>query len=260
LDLTEAEKEVSVAVFVLVHGGSHRGWCWEHVLPLLEAQGHTALAPDLPGLADNEESVEHVSLAATADFVADIVRAQPEPVILAGHSLGGITISEVAERVPGRIASLVYVTAMLVPSGQSLMECDGRSTHAGVTRSTDGRSIIFDPEAAPSKLYNRTSDDRARAAARRLQVQPMGTALTRLQLTDERYGSVPRAYIECSDDNAIALDMQRRMQSALPCDPVITLPSDHSPFLSMPEELAKALISIGARHASLSRFGLAAAR
>lgn len=31
------------------HGGGHGGWCWEHVVPMLVAQGHRALTPDLPG-------------------------------------------------------------------------------------------------------------------------------------------------------------------------------------------------------------------
>ena len=52
---------------------------------------------------------------------------------------------------------------------------------------------------------------------------------------------MPRAYIECPQDRTITLGAQRRMQAALPCDPVFTLDSDHSPFFSQPEELAQML-------------------
>jgi hypothetical protein len=55
---------------------------------------------------------------------------------------------------------------------------------------------------------------------------------------------VPRAYIEAQQDNAISLAVQRQMQIGLPCDPVISLPSDHSPFYSMPEALAGALLGL----------------
>ena len=42
-----------MAVFALVHGAWHGGWCWEEVTPLLEAAGHRAYAPDLPGLGED---------------------------------------------------------------------------------------------------------------------------------------------------------------------------------------------------------------
>jgi pimeloyl-ACP methyl ester carboxylesterase len=53
--------EDGMAVFVLVHGGSHGGWCWDKVVPLLEADGHRAIAPDLPGMGDDPTPIETVS-------------------------------------------------------------------------------------------------------------------------------------------------------------------------------------------------------
>jgi hypothetical protein len=58
---------------------------------------------------------------------------------------------------------------------------------------------------------------------------------------------VPRAYIECTRDRTVSLAAQRRMQAASPCGTVITLASDHSPFLSHPGELAAALSGISTR-------------
>jgi hypothetical protein len=63
-------------------------------------------------------------------------------------------------------------------------------------------------------------------------------------LTAERFGSVPRAYVEATDDRAISLEMQRDMQALLPCEPVITLECDHSPFYSAVPELVEALLSL----------------
>jgi hypothetical protein len=65
-----------------------------------------------------------------------------------------------------------------------------------------------------------------------------------VRITAERFGRVPRAYIETLRDRAVTPAAQRRMQSVLPCDPVFALDSDHSPFLSQPEALARILISI----------------
>jgi hypothetical protein len=62
-----------------------------------------------------------------------------------------------------------------------------------------------------------------------------------VKVTAARFGTVPRVYVECSADRTITLPAQRRMQTRLPCDPVFTLDSDHSPFLSRPAELARLL-------------------
>ena len=53
-----------MATFVLIHGACHGGWCWEKVVPLLEARGHTAYAPDLPGLGKDLTPPATVTLAA----------------------------------------------------------------------------------------------------------------------------------------------------------------------------------------------------
>ena len=69
--------------------------------------------------------------------------------------------------------------------------------------------------------------------------EPLKPLVTPLRVTMERFGRIPRAYIECSQDRTITLGAQRRMQAALPCDPVLTLASDHSPFFSQPTALAQ---------------------
>ena len=74
--------------------------------------------------------------------------------------------------------------------------------------------------------------------------EPLKPVVTPLKVSDGRFGTVPRSYIECTRDRTVTLEAQRRMQMALPCEPVITLDSDHSPFLSHPRELAVALSRI----------------
>jgi hypothetical protein len=55
---------------------------------------------------------------------------------------------------------------------------------------------------------------------------------------------VRRAFIACSDDRLLTSERQAMMLAAVPCDPVITLNSDHSPFLSMPDALVAAMTDI----------------
>jgi hypothetical protein len=75
--------------------------------------------------------------------------------------------------------------------------------------------------------------------------EPLAPLATPLRLTAARFGSVPRIYVECSEDRAMTLAAQRRMQKALPCRERITLEADHSPFFSHSERLTDVLSKIG---------------
>jgi hypothetical protein len=63
--------------------------------------------------------------------------------------------------------------------------------------------------------------------------------------TAERWGRIPRYYIECARDRAITLKLQREMQKASPCRQAFSIDTDHSPFFSAPEQLADILSRIG---------------
>jgi pimeloyl-ACP methyl ester carboxylesterase len=237
-----------MATFILIHGAWHGGWCWERIAPLLAAEGHRVLAPDLPGMEREPRALGDDPLGEWADFVAGLASRAEAPVILVGHSRGGAVISEVAERVPERIDRLVYLTAFLLEDGQSLADVANRHPDIGpgplIRPAEDPSRLTVELEPAIPVFYNRMSDDDARAATARLVPEPRAALTTPLKLSAERFGRVPRAYIECTDDRAISLEMQLEMQAVLPCDPVITLDCDHSPFYSAAPELAEALLSL----------------
>ena len=111
---------MTMATFILIHGAWHGGWCWERVVPLLEAQGHRVLAPDLPGMGNDHAPLNTITLDTWARFVADLIRQQNEKVILVGHSRGGVVISQAAEYVPKHIQGLIYLAAFLIPKGETL--------------------------------------------------------------------------------------------------------------------------------------------
>jgi pimeloyl-ACP methyl ester carboxylesterase len=240
-----------LTTFILIHGAWHGGWCWERVVPLLEKAGHTVIAPDLPGMGQDKTPLANASLSSWTMFVTDVVAQSFEPVVLVGHSRGGIVISEVAQLVPDRIATLVYLAAFLVPDGKTLS--DMLAMHAGrpVARDTmvpadDGISVTMRPEKVGPVFYNTTPPELQKRAAEHVVAEPLASFTTPVRTTADRYGRVERAYIECTQDNAIPIELQRLMQQALPCDPVVTLDADHSPFYSMPERLAGALIALAA--------------
>jgi pimeloyl-ACP methyl ester carboxylesterase len=232
--------------FVLIHGAFHGGWCWEKLAPRLRACGHPVIAPDLPGMGNDGTRHGQISLASTADFVANIVRAQPAPVVLVGHSMGGMVIAEVAERLPAHILGLVFVTAVL-RTAESTVTARGEAPP--MTRSADGHSMVCDAGGARERFYNTTDPALADAAISRLRPQPVATMSAPLSATLQGFGKLQRAFVECTQDRAISLVDQRAMQAALPCETVFTLETDHSPFLCAPDRLAECLLTAAVRFA-----------
>jgi pimeloyl-ACP methyl ester carboxylesterase len=233
-----------MATFVLISGAWHAAWCWERVVPLLEASGHTVVAPDLLGMGPDPTPVSTVTLADWAEQVAGIVRKQAERVILVGHSRGGIVISEAAERVPERVDRLVYLAAYLLNNGSSIRDASSRIPHEGrgeVTEIRPDGTVVLKEDAVRPVFYNGTPDPWVARAQAQVTPESLSALTTPVHVTERRYGTVPRAYIECTLDNAVPIALQRSFQSDLPCDRVITLATDHSPFYSAPELLAEAL-------------------
>jgi pimeloyl-ACP methyl ester carboxylesterase len=121
-------EQSTVAPIVFVHGGAHGAWCWKPLLPFLDGD---ALAIDLPpksvrGGSRRLEPVPELRTLTVGDFADSVLRdvdtAGIERFVLVGHSMGGLTISQVAGRVPDRIEHLVYVSCMVPPEGASAIE------------------------------------------------------------------------------------------------------------------------------------------
>ena len=243
-----------MATFILVHGSMHGGWCWHKLVPLLEAQGHRVLAPDLPGMGEDPTPLSEVTLSTWAEFIARLSREAGEQVILVGHSRGGTVISEAAELAPQSMLGLVYLAALLLPAGKKAFEAavaeEARKAAEAGQGASDGLSLRVEPEAARALFYNRASREDAIWASARLCPEPLAPNVVPLTVTRERWGRLPRAYIECLDDRAVPIELQRAMHAALPCDPVVTMDSDHSPFLCEPRALAGHLADIASRFAA----------
>ena len=193
-----------MATFVLIHGSWHGGWCFDEVKALLEAEGHAVLAPDLPGMGGTEAQLAAVTLRGWAEFTVGLCRnASQQPVVLAGHSRGGLVISEAAERDPGAMQALVYICAMMLPAGMSRAEFKALEEP---NPAFDGLVICYRrrPRAPKSSApiraqFLRSFPRRTRLPRRWRGCWPSRTGRVRQELTvtPERWGSLPRTYIEC---------------------------------------------------------------
>jgi len=237
-----------MSTYLLIHGAWHGGWCWRKVVPLLEAKGHKVLAPDLPGHGNDRTATASVTVKTYADRICEIAGAQAEAVILAGHSMGGIAITQAGENCPKQIRALVYVCAFLPRNGDSLMtwatQDQGSMVNPSTTDQRPDGTIDFKAEHSREAFYGNCSEDDVAFAQSRLCAQsgvPLGTPVV---TTAERCGRIPRYYVECARDRAITLGLQREMQKASPCRETFSIDTDHSPFFSAPAQLADILSRI----------------
>ena len=289
---------ISKPAFVLVHGGWHDRSAWDKVVPLLEAQGFAALTLDLPGAGVNAiepkslatRPFDLAAFAAEPSPIASLTQDERTQavvalvkhaaslgdgkVILVGHSAGGMTISAVAEQVPDLLFAVVYLAGFLVPNGMPLL---AMLQHQSMASALSLGLFVGDPVAIGATRINpRPADPAYRSllkasfygdvpqadfeiAASHLHCDESNLgALTPSGITAERFGTVPRHYIRCTQDRAVPLPGQDHMiatvDGTIGGETIVhTLDSSHSPFLSQPAALSKILIDIGAEPTSKHR-------
>jgi len=231
---------------ILIHGSWHGAWCWEKVTPLLEARGHTVLALDLPGHGHDQTPLKNITLDTYVDCVVSALE-KLAPAMLVGHSMAGMVISQVAEKCPEKIRRLVYVAAFMPESGDSLLSLANLQPLNQITSAIRGvpaqNALYFPMEHMESFAYYACPAGTYSRIASRFCVEPFLPSSTPVKLTKERYGTVERVYIECTEDKAITLTSQKRMIERSPCK-VFQLNCDHSPFYSDPQGLVEILLKL----------------
>jgi pimeloyl-ACP methyl ester carboxylesterase len=235
-----------MADFVLVHGAWHGGWCWREVVARLAAAGHRAHAVTLTGVGERKHLMSPAITLEThiADVVNAIEAEEMARPVLAVHSFAGMIGTAIADRMPQRLAHLVYVDAVVPQPGESWS-----STHAPATR--EARLA----EAAASRDHSFAPPDPSvyglagaqHEWVRRRQVpHPGHTYTAALQFDPQRVAGVPRTFVDCISPALATIAPSRRRVR----DPafwgapwrVVELATGHDPMVSAPGELARVLL------------------
>lgn len=234
-----------MANFMLVHGAWHGAWCWRDVLPLLVRAGHRVHAVTLTGLGERSHLMSPAITLET--FISDVAQAleaeEMHDVVLAVHSFAGMIGTAIADRMPDRVAHLVYVDAVVPQPGESWS-----STHSAVTReariaaSEASRDYSFPP---PDPAVYGLSGAQHDWVRRRQVPHPGHTYTMPLQFDALRVSQVPRTFIDCTHPPLATIDVSRQRVR----DPsfwgapwhVVELATGHDPMVSAPHDLAQVL-------------------
>jgi pimeloyl-ACP methyl ester carboxylesterase len=238
-----------MSIYVLIHGAMHGAWCWERIVPLLQSSGHTVIAPDLPGHGADPTPRAAVTLARYTRSVRDILDAATEPVIIVGHSMGGMAVSAAVDASPAKVRHLVYIAAVIPRDGESMIEASGlefwpnEALTGGMQPAEGGASHYISAAAARATFFSDLSEADAAVAYSRLTPQPITPLDEKVRLTSGGLELVPRTYIFCEDDRALIPAQQQWAIERSPGIRVLRLAGGHSPFLSQPQRLAEMLQS-----------------
>jgi pimeloyl-ACP methyl ester carboxylesterase len=185
-----------------------------------------------------------VTVGHYADTICRAARAQGERVIAVGHSMGGFAVSRAASSSPELFSALVYLSAFVPAPGECLYRLARRDPDSLVLPGSRIRltHVVFHPGCTREAFYATCSDADVAWAMSRLRPDPLLPLLQRYPAHPEL--GIPRAYIECSLDKAISLPRQRAMYRRFAFDRVVTMDTDHSPFISAPGALAEHLDSL----------------
>ncbi|XP_010263778.1 PREDICTED: methylesterase 10-like [Nelumbo nucifera] len=254
--------------FVLVHGAGQGAWCWYKLAMLLKSGGHRVTALDLAASGVDPKQLNQVS--SVFEYVQplmDLMASLPpdERVILVGHSLGGIAISLAMESFSEKIAAGVFVTAIMPdytsPPATVLEELFRRTSPEslsgiqltlGPTPESIPASITFGPEYLAQRMYNRCQPEDITLA--KMLVRPaalFGEDLSKdtTLLSEEKFGSVSRAFVVCEGDRVLEESFQRWMVENYPTEEVkVIMGADHMVMLSKPHELCSCLQEISEKY------------
>ncbi len=245
----------STKTFVLIHGAWLNAGIWDRIAPCLRNAGHEVLTPELPGNGRDATPPSEINLQTYVETIGALVLKR-EDVILVGHSMAGIIVSNLAEMMPKKITHLFYLAAFMLPDGASVVSFQEaqralRSGQQGPPQGAGGflqfapdkSYSTLNPELVPIKLCNTCTEADAQLLVRHLAQQPTGPRRDPVHISEAGWGSVPRTYIKTLQDEAVSTELQEAMLAQIPGTPVVELDSDHSPFYSKPQELVAILLT-----------------
>lgn len=232
-----------MAIYVLVHGGGHGGWCWQPVARLLRALGHEVYTPTLTGLGERSHLLfPELGLDTHIEDVSRVLEFEDlRDVILVGHSYGGMVITGAADRMIDRVKELVYLDAAIPRSGEALIDVSpGLLALCGDTKVVDDVELGLWPDTAAGVLYGLNGSPYEEWALRRLVPHPWKTVTDRLVLNNPpAVSALRRTVVNCL--SSLSARPERLRERWLKADRVVSIDTGHDLMLTEPDWVVSVL-------------------
>jgi pimeloyl-ACP methyl ester carboxylesterase len=232
--------------FVLVHGASHGGWCYDRVAAILRSQGHQVFAPTLAGLAERASmDARRINLTTHVDEIVELFdRERLGDVVLCGHSYGGMVVGGVADRVPDRIGNLVFLDAVVPENGRCMNDYVFPGWRVApilisVWLFGGGHKLTPPP---PAWFFKVNKADRA-MVNRRLTAHPYGTLREKIRIGNNADRIANHTYIHAASWGNPQIAKQYEFAKTRAGWKVFEIECGHDVMIDAPSELARILVS-----------------
>jgi pimeloyl-ACP methyl ester carboxylesterase len=242
LTITDKQKAQNQTTYVLVHGAWHGSWCWKRVHKKLCDAGQLVFTPTLTGLADRS----HLNSAAVdlSTHVADVVNLLQwedlSDVVLCGHSYGGMVISGVADRIPERIRSLVYLDAFVPEDGECVFDSLPPELAQQIRTSAQTAGSGWSIPPIPAELFNVNPRDAAWVNAQ-CTFQSIATFEERIRLNRLRTHDATHVLAAGWDNSPFRVAQERAQAKGWRTR---TIRCGHEVMLDSPDELTELLLEM----------------
>jgi pimeloyl-ACP methyl ester carboxylesterase len=221
------------APIILVPGFWLGAWAWDEVVSLLRADGYHATALTLPGLESVDADRSNVSLEDHVAAIIDAVEAAPSKPVLAVHSGTGFSGYAASDRIPEKIAAMVYVDSA---PGKGAMDAEFADAE---------KPLLTDKELAANENLDGLSEAQLATFRERAVPQPGRVLRDSIELTNDARLDVPSTVIctgfTAEDYRKYAQEGSEWLAGLLEIRDVtyVDLPTSHWPMWSRPDDLAK---------------------
>jgi pimeloyl-ACP methyl ester carboxylesterase len=230
-----------MATFVLVPGAWLGGWCWKRIRSTLQSAGHDVFTPTLTGLGERSHSLTcEVNLDTHILDVLNLIRWEELcNIVLCGHSYGGAVISGVADRVPDRIRSLIYLDAFVLHNGENAAQ---HIPPIRWERLIEGAKSVGDGwkvRPIPPEVFKVKSAADAEWMRRQCTMHPIGCFEQQIKLTGKVEQMKNVTFILASEESPFSPFLEKAKAKGWN---TLTMNCGHMVMFDQPEELSRILL------------------
>lgn len=227
----QTQTEKAIKTIVLVHGAFADASSWNKVIPILQNRGFKVIAVQNPttSLADDVAAVDRA------------LESVDEPVVLAGHSWGGVVITEAG--VHEKVGALVYVSAFAPSENQSINDlfADYPQPEWFGAVGADSGGFLKISDKGIAEYFAQDLSDEEQGVVAAVQT-PFALSSNADKVSKTAWSEKPSWFVVSENDRIIYPELERKMAETIGAK-VTELSASHVSMLAKPEEVAEVIIS-----------------